>query len=362
MVKKKTRLEQVPRFGRKWWLAAGRNMLWIAMVTLLVWVYADMEFTSKNEIRVTIRLTTGNNANLVLLSPQDISVTMEVQGSQHGLDSLQQMIKDRGGVLVYDVTQDYVPTEKPISANVVAILNKLLEPTKKGLTVLKAEPGMTEIHLDRRMKVENIPIDFQFTGATYALQANPPKASIMVSQSQWKKVESLLPPDKRVLKSKSINLSNVAVDKPVEVEVLPFFTLPDGQEVPVEVLQDVVQVQVSITQKLDTKDLRIFVRVSTPASWAWAGTWRDYELQAKDTNEWINRQVTVEGSKVDLDRLDAADVDAFIMLNDTDKEENPKSDTSPLTRPIEFKFPPSLHVKLKGPPPTVQFKLVRRAP
>ena len=33
------------RFSRPWWTEGFKTLLWVAVVTVLIWVYADMRFT-----------------------------------------------------------------------------------------------------------------------------------------------------------------------------------------------------------------------------------------------------------------------------------------------------------------------------
>jgi hypothetical protein len=56
------------RFSRTWWLSRSRNALFVALVTVLVWVYADVEFTDQMELTATLQFVVPPGSNLVLRS------------------------------------------------------------------------------------------------------------------------------------------------------------------------------------------------------------------------------------------------------------------------------------------------------
>ena len=105
--------EEIPRFSRRWWLQTGRNTFWIFVVTVLIWVFADLEFTDDEELRATIRMTIGNSKDLVLLDrndaqQRDVNVTFRVQGSRGSLNNyVQELQKVREGsaIIEYDLTK-----------------------------------------------------------------------------------------------------------------------------------------------------------------------------------------------------------------------------------------------------------------
>ncbi|GAF97127.1 unnamed protein product, partial [marine sediment metagenome] len=77
----------VPRFSRRWWGGATRTLLPVMLVTTLIWVYADLEFTDTEEFSAKIRLTVGKTNGLELLSGSELAVTFTLRGNRSGLDA-----------------------------------------------------------------------------------------------------------------------------------------------------------------------------------------------------------------------------------------------------------------------------------
>ena len=58
-------MSEEPRFSRRWWLRGLRTLFWIALISVLIWLYADLEHSKEREFRATIRLNTGKSSSLV---------------------------------------------------------------------------------------------------------------------------------------------------------------------------------------------------------------------------------------------------------------------------------------------------------
>ena len=65
------------RFSRSWWFAQARALAWTAVITLLIWIYADLEFTEVHEFTITVHFEAAPGSTLVLssLADQDREVT-----------------------------------------------------------------------------------------------------------------------------------------------------------------------------------------------------------------------------------------------------------------------------------------------
>ena len=79
MSKKRKYSPELPRFTRHWWLGLLRNSIWIVVVTALVWIYADMEFTEAKDFTTTIHFGAAPNSKLSLSSRNDAEVAFRAQ-------------------------------------------------------------------------------------------------------------------------------------------------------------------------------------------------------------------------------------------------------------------------------------------
>jgi len=350
MTKIKLQSPDTPRFSHRWWFNAGRSLFWVTIVTILIWVYADMEFTDEKEFHATIRLTAAK-PELILLSRSDVEVTFRVRGNRSRLDSfegeLSGRMNDPESSIVCDVSESglgnrAIPTTEILS-NATGI-------DMDGLTVLTAEPGAVTVWVDRRIQKE-LPVELVYSNAELAEQ---PKVTMLVSvaETRWRKILKKQP--NPALKTVNKDLKNEQLGKPLAVE---FEIIPLVAGIPVEPAEKSRKLTIEISQRTDSRRIPITVHVLGPASWAENGTWQEYILLRKDPLEW-RKQITISGAKKDLDRLRAEAVQAYIVLTDDDK----KPVASWLNRQVQIRFPADLKVEILGERPAVQFKLEKRPP
>lgn len=57
------------RFSRGWWSQRLQTFGWVAVITLLIWVYADITKTEEDDIDLSVRLQVGSTGNMALLEP-----------------------------------------------------------------------------------------------------------------------------------------------------------------------------------------------------------------------------------------------------------------------------------------------------
>lgn len=355
-------LGAISRLARQGLPAAMRSFLWVLIVTTLVWVYADLEFTTEQDFRATLRLTTGTAENLTLVptdeAGRNIDVTFKLKGNRTQLDTFQRWLSEHNGVLPYDVSR-YEPGRSPRIENLRDALERTVHLPKRGLTFVWGDPGSFSFRLDRRIKIASIPVEFQFTGVTLASppMVSPPKVAIYVGETAWKEIEAALPEAGRKLKTRQVDLKNLPADKPVMAEIIPSITVkPDEPPIPVEPEIETVRVEFQVQHALGTATFDVVPRVLTPATWTDDNTLAEYRLVRKPNEPWT-RKITVQGAKTDVESLKAEDIDAYVVLRDDDK----KPLESWLTREVIVRFPPKLKVELApGEKPTVSFKLEKR--
>jgi hypothetical protein len=337
-----------PRFSAAWWAEGARNLLWVALVTILIWVYADMRFTDRRTLIATLRLTAPAASKLALISRGDVAVDFierriqfKVEGSRERLDRLEREFHD---AVVWDATRDYGPGEHAVNSR--DVLNADPQIANQGLRVISTEPASIPIRLDRLVH-QVVPVDLVVSGAELAALPQAPSVGVMAMESQWKKITEQTPSP--VLKTKQVDLSAQPVGKTVEVE---FEIFPQIADIPVRLDQNTVKVPIEIRQQTATKSFMVTVRVLAPSEW---DDTRKYDLVKKDPLEW-RPEITVTGSKTDLDKLDPKDVDAYVQLREDDK----KPMETWIARAVSIRFPPGLAVQLAGEPPQVNFRLDKR--
>ena len=360
MSKRRGRVGETAKFSRPWILGLVRNFLWVVFVTVLVWIYADMEFTTDQDFRVTLRLTTGSAEGLMLLpmteAGRNIELTFKLQGNRSQLDSFQRWLNDQKFVLTYDVSRK---EPKPHVENVREALDQSVDFSKRGLTFVWADPTTFSYRLDRRLTIPGIPVEFQYTGVTLAgpPEIAPAKVSIHVGETAWKEIEAAVPEAARKLKTRQVDLKGLPADKPITAEIVPSITIkPDEPPVPVQPEVDSVKVTVQVQHALGTANFTIVPRILAPATWADDNTWAEYKLLRKPDETWT-KKIAVQGAKTDVESLKVEDIDAYVVLRDDDK----KPLESWLTREVIVRFPPKLKVELApGEKPTVSFKIEKR--
>lgn len=343
--------EEATRFSRHWWLGVGRNLVWIGVVTVLIWVYADMQHTDTEQITATVVLTTGGEKNLVILSKSDIQITFKVAGSRSQLDRFKR--KYANSALPFDVSRDYRPG-KNVAIPTIRIVRQTTEPEKRGLAVVSVWPDTIKgVHMER-LVVKELPVALAYTGATVVEKNTkivPEKAEIRVTTSAWIEILKLPKP---VIKTENLELKQAQPGATVQQD-LKLVASVAGERV--SLITETVNVTVKVAQHTDTKKLPVNVFVLAPPEWAEDDTWEKYILVRKDKLEW-RPTITVTGTKANLEKLEEVkkEVQAYIVLNEGHK----KPSGTPDTEEVQIHFPQDLQLNLVGEKPKVSFNMKLR--
>ncbi|HUS91508.1 MAG TPA: hypothetical protein VM695_06635 [Phycisphaerae bacterium] len=327
------------RLTRAWWLVRLRGVAWVAVVTALVWIYADAEFTDEMTLNAAIELAPALPDRFVLQSKAMTRVSFTARGRRSSLEQVERWLRQAGTVLHHPVT------EGERSVDVRDVLNRSKGVWQEGVTVLSASPAVLRVQLDRRIPVPDLPVRLEYTGAfPTETTVTPSSVGIQVAEGDWEKIRKA--EAEPVLRTVSVDLRNVQDDTPFEVTLVRQIA-----GVPVEPDRPSVTVRVKIAQLTETEELTVPVQVISPTAWMEDGTWGRYALKRQNPLEW-RAKVQVSGTRKDLDQLKVGDVQAYVMLTDDDKKP-----VSWLTRQVEVRLPRGLDLKLLGPRPTVTFKL-----
>lgn len=344
------------RFSRAWWLGQGRNALWIALVTLLVWVYADVEFTKETTLHATVLLSTARRSDLVLRSPSRVKVRFKVQGPSSGLARLKQRLGDpndpnapRQGysVIRYEVTAN----DKTLTTRDILNDDELI--ANEGLTVLFAQPASIQVKTERKIRRE-APVKLDYTGAYLSKEpvVVPPKVGLYVPESDWQKILKIQP--EPVLMTVKKDLRTVKSDQPFTVDIIPKIA-----DVPVELAAASVRATVSISERTGTRAFFTPVEVLPPSAWFDDGTWKQYVLKKQAPHEW-RAEVRVSGTREDLDTLEGrmksgkrGGIVAYIVLKERHKKPVSWDDAE-----VQIHLPEDLKLTLEHVAPSkVYFRL-----
>ncbi len=343
------------RFSRRWWAEQGRVLLWVAIITLLVWVYADMEMEEPRDFNAALELNTAGSANVMLISDPSRAISFRLRGNRSNLDRFARMLSERGGTIEYDISQSYGPGEhEVITRDVLLLVPKI---TQMGLTVVSASPRTISVELDHQLRKE-VAVELDYKGATLAEKPKitPSRVEIIVAKSRWRQIQNQLPQDTApVLRTRTVDLSTIAPNGAAEVTAE---IIPSIKNVPVDPQTDTVTATVRVSQPTDTLTVTVTVGVVSPPTWSeTGGTWDEYILKRKDPHQW-RKEITISGPRTDLVRLSPEDVRAYITLTENDK----KPLASWLSRKVNIRLPEGLNLKVLSEAPTVNFRLEKRQP
>jgi len=349
MVRKRELSLTAERFSPAWWLEGARNFFWVAVITLLIWVYADLEMAEPREFTATLRLMLGKAQQTVIVGDTDTAVTFSVKGSKRAMAQFERWLTDNDEMLEIDVS-GYDPGFYSMPA--VQILSQSPDITKHGLEVQAAAPAALKFQIDR-LESRKAPVRFDHVGATLAegTGIDPHEVTVTIATSDWQRID--LQTDQPEILTTRRDLSTV---RPGREETIQLPLVPSIGTVPVQLSHKAVTVTFQVVQREGRITMAVPVSILSPVEWTTDGTWSEYVLQKKDPDIPWRAEITVTGAKKDLEQLGPEDVRALVVLTDDDREPV----ASWLERAVEVRFPPELQLQLVGERPTVQFKLVRR--
>lgn len=336
------------RFSPTWWGETLRRLVWVSLITVLIWVYADLEFTDVREFHITLKLATAADKDFVLTDRRDVELTVRVRGNWAGLDHFEEALKLRQNRIQYDPSETYALGSYSILTS--DIFNRLASQTARGVTVVSCQPAQVDITLARAIRTD-VPVKFSCPEAIVdSWWALPAKVSVRASVEQWQKIHEALKGEAAAIQT--VPVKSLPAERPLineDVELVPALA-----GVPVEVSPPSVRVTVRVAQKLQNKTLQVAVQVLAPPTWSTENTWKDYTLEGKEGPAEWQKTIEVSGPRKDIDQLTPARVHAYILLTDDDKKP-----TSWWKRDVVVRFPEDLSIKLVGPKPVVNFRLTK---
>ena len=341
------------RFSRQRVLRAAKTSIWVLCITVLIWVYADLEKTVTEEIRGRLVLRLGAGEKLAFLGGaemdrQDIEVTFTASCGRGGLDRCRREMAANPESLSVDLSS-YEPGEHQLQA--ADLLRRTSAVRGPGLTIVSASPAVLTVRLDRTVRVPDVEVKYPDPAVEAAVY--PPRMAITVAASVWKKLKEAAKPREPVLKTKpALSGAEAEANRPLRVEVVPFIS---GEPVAPE--RPVVDVVLKVSQAMDEVKLNVPLRVQVPPSWAEDDTWQKFILKREDATGW-QKEITFRGPKMEIEKLRPENVDAYLPLSDNDKPSRP--DEAPHKGTVEVRLPRDSQIQVVGEKPTILFRLVPR--
>lgn len=291
-----------------------RTFAWVAGISVLVWVWADLERTETLQMRVPLRLVPppGSDVRVILPDPRQGRIAyFTATGSQMAMHDLQAAL--RAGALAYEfpIDPDWLDGEEHF-VNTAELLNEWDRLQSAGITVLSAEPEQIRVELGRWKTVEAT-VRPVVTGA--ATEGSP--------AAQPAQVRVRVPEEAVLLGTPTIEtvLIDLAGEPPGPEPARRSAALRDTiggyPAEPVDAAQ--VEVTYRIAQPVATQRVPVTASVKLPASWL-EDDETSYVLDRPDPTQWT-RELLISGPPVDLQRLQAraTRVEAFVELTENDR-------------------------------------------
>jgi hypothetical protein len=327
-----------PRWSKPWWGQTVRTLFWVLVVSILVWTYADIEFTDTVELRATIRLTTGNSANLSLVSRKEFEVGFTVNGSRTQLEEFRRQLAEYRRIVTYDVSQRYGADTEEHTVALREILNQAAATRleERGISIQETRPEFITFRLEERVTRE-IPVQLEYEGAEVTdAEISPARVRVSAPASTWARIDQRYPAGDPVVRTQVLDLKGATEGEKVRTTVglQPFV----GELAPAPAR---VSVSLEIKRHTATTTKTVTVRVITPFKWANDGTWSKWRLRTPETEVW-RRTLEFRGPRTEVESLQAEDIDAFIELRESDKTPI----ESWLTRDVKVHLGRQLNVRL----------------
>jgi hypothetical protein len=371
------------RFSRRWWLAASKDLFWVGIVTVLIWVYADMEFIDTQTVSATVRLLPAERDKVVLLDDRgeemaavDVKLTFRATGSRTNLDRFKRVFSTPGPHFTFDVSEGREPGRQKVSA--ADILRTAPEREKLGIGVSSPSPREVEVDLDEVIR-KPVPVHFEFEGAE---PPAPEDVVVNVSRTKWERILKKTTDATRILKTEPVDLRAHDPGETVNVKakIIPEIAgIAVTLEKPVLRLDFQMPPEAGPVMKTETlHDVEVYLLM--PQAWASDETWLKYAFQPKQKTEW-KIAVQVEGAADEINKLKALydasverrkaylstatpqdlpppplAVHAYLALSGKDK----KHMTTDWTDKLILQLPEGLKLKVVSKTPTVSYKIIER--
>jgi len=287
---------RIRKFSGTWWFQCMHTFFWVTMITILVWIYADVKYTDQIELTAKLELTTGESQK-TLDSKPDHSIAFTLTGAKAALERFKTSLIQRDSVLKLDVSPDFTPGED-YTVETRELLEKAAGLQKLGIIIKNIRPANIAVRLDSLITIPDIVVQLDYHGADLVDKPLPQKVSILVLQRNWDKILAALNGAPPVLKTQQVDLK----DYPRGVQEIPETIVPMIENIHVSKVEpEKVTFKINISNPNETKKIRVRVQILVPPSWEEAknSTWKEYELVRKPASNW-EPDLQITGLQKDL--------------------------------------------------------------
>jgi len=339
-----------------------RQFGWVAFITLLVWVWADLEQTTSESMNVTIKIVPPRGSDVRVEAPGDEGRTLwvTVRGAQGRITDLVRTLQDAETADTTCVVEADPAWPRTYTLDVLAVLNQWELLQGFNVSVVAADPATLTVKTDRW-----IPVEAQVrirTAPDTALHLEtdemppPPTVKIRIPASRQAQLQGRL-----LVPTEPIQLSrdwagqevtrNVALAQSIDGVPIQFVEEFDGSPK----AEVTLRVSERTTSRTLPDPVPVHLLVDPPLMERI--TREGYVLSRDDSypEEW-QITLTLRGTARRLGQVKAEDILAFVRVNESDLI---PTDTHP-DRSVEFYLPEGVTV-VEPEAPEVHFKYVRQS-
>ena len=336
------------RFSRRWFLDALRTAAWVAAITVLIWVYADIYFTKEDSATVTLRIHTDSDPDVALVAPYPdvkIQVHLKLRGRGYAVDQF------GGMTLSYDAAKGREPGLYP-KVDTAALLKSLPVVRNSGVEILSARPRAIPIHLEKLESIGTVAVRLDcINGQAVEVKLEPERVEVRVPSTLAEKYRK----DKPEVVTRTADLA----DRPAGQRVTMELALRRPDIPGCRLSHRSVKAIFTVGHQPKRQQFTVPVTVLMPKNWLDDDTWSKYRLEAKPTETWM-RTITVEGDPIDVDGLTAEKFRACIVLTEADKD-RAREGALPMPHEVNVEIlQPSVRLADEKIPPVV-CRLVKRS-
>jgi hypothetical protein len=338
-------------FSREQLISSFKSFLWVAPLTILIWVYAEREQPEKVDNQVIIFSMQASDPRILVtvLEPEERSLMAELRGSRVQVDAVKELLAPKSDqqppVRINISTDKFPPGGGPYieSASVIAEDDIF---RNNYVTVAKVSPAQLKFNVDRIVTVDvdvqapppdktpnlsGIPVfeprRVQVTGPERLVEKD--KVTVTADFSKFAEMSSAKTHEVNVPLTLSIANRNITV-APANVKAT--FTV---QELKSEVRLNSIPLNVMYTPGLETK------------------YWADCEK--------VIRNVTFFGPRDIIDKIKAGTVQPKVRIEvSSDDVTNPVG--QPRKAKVKFDLPPGVTVSRDDEEKEITFKLLPQTP
>lgn len=346
------------RFRKQWtrerFAELGRTLLWVAPLTLLIWVWAqDQQIETATQQNVPLHLSHTDNEQVLLRLVGNDAIPLDritlssvtFQGPRVGLTEVVTRLRENGDAPLLDIKLDLAPVDR-VAIDIRTQLNELAVLRDAGVSVVDVTPAQVYLRVEplEEMTAEII-VD---PDTPYALAGRalfePPTVTLQGPASAIQRLRDQAADD-----TGPTVIADLPEDVPVAESMVRNVPLRLPSDAPnLSLSPSSVRATFTRAAEVPVRTIlqRVVVRESTPA--AMSG---QYLVEIEPT---VINNVTIEGPPDVISRIQRGEVpvEAVLVLDRDDQEIR-----EPTRRRLEITLPPN--ATLIGDPPEVTFRLRR---